>query len=124
MSKVKDSHSREPKFSDLIIVRTTEEKIKIQIEEIKSPEELKTEFGAMINHELMTPLFPILGYCKILVDSNTLGPLTSNQKRAIGIIYKNSKRLESLIRSLLDVQKIESNGMIFKKKDFYVNKMI
>jgi len=124
MSKVKDSHSREPKFSDLIIVRATEEKIKIQVEEIKSPEELKTEFGAMINHELMTPLFPILGYCKILFDSNTLGPLTSNQKRAIGIIYKNSKRLESLIRSLLDVQKLESNGMIFKKKDFDVKKMI
>ena len=124
MSKVKDHVSKEPKFSDMLIIRKTEEQIKIQVEEIKSLETLKTEFGAMINHELMTPLFPILGYCKILFDSKTLGPLTSNQEKAIQIIYKNSKRLESLLRSLLDVQKLESNGMIFKKKDFDVKKMI
>ena len=51
-------------------------------------------------------------------------PLTGNQKKAIQIIYKNSKRLESLIRTLLDVQKLESNGMIFEKKDFDAKKMI
>lgn len=124
MSKVKDFHSKEPEFSDLLIIRETEEKIKTQVEELKSLEKLRTEFGAMINHELMTPLFPILGYCEILVDSKTLGPLTRNQEKAIQIIYKNSKRLESLILSLLDVQKLESNGMIFKKKDFDVKKMI
>jgi signal transduction histidine kinase len=72
MSKVKDFHSKEPEFSDLLIIRETEEKIKTQVEEIKSLEKLRTEFGAMINHELMTPLFPILGYCKILVYSNNL----------------------------------------------------
>ncbi len=124
MSKGKDSVSQEPEFSDLLIIRETEEQIKIQVEEIKSLETLKTEFGAMINHELMTPLFLILGYCKILFDPKTLGPLTSNQEKAIQIIYKNSKTLESLLRSLLDVQKLESNGMIFEKKDFDVKKMI
>ncbi len=124
MNKAKDSVSKELEFSDLLIIRKTEEQIKIQVEEIKSLEELRTEFGAMINHELMTPLFPILGYCKILFDSKKLGPLTDNQKKAIKIIYKNSKRLESLISSLLDVQKLESNGMIFTKKDFDAKKMI
>ncbi len=111
-----------PDFEKL--VKEADEQISLQLEELKSLDKLKKDFGGMISHEFLTPLVPILGYCKILTDPDKFGPITQHQLRAVHIIYKNAKKLEDQIRTLLDIQKLEINGMIIKKRDFESKEII
>jgi len=122
-------NNNEPKRDDIKpdfdgLVKELEEQMALQLEELKSLDKLKKEFGAMISHELLTPLVPIIGYCKILTDPNKLGPLNHNQLKAANIIHKNAKKLHDQISILLDIQKLEINGMIIKKRDFEVKQII
>ena len=122
-------NNNEPKLDDKKpdferLVKEAEERISLQLEELKSLDKLKKEFGGMISHEFLTPLFPILGYCKVLTDPNKLGPVNQNQLQALNIIYKNAKKLENQLRTLLDIQKLEINGMIIKTRDFEAKKII
>jgi PAS domain S-box-containing protein len=64
---------------------------------------IKDEFLALLSHELRTPLTSILGWSRLLADSN-LDDATS--KRALEIILRNARAQEQLIDDLLDISRI------------------
>ncbi len=94
--------------------------VELQFEELKHFEKLKIEFFSMITHELKTPLFPILGYCEMLAEHVSSTYLTTEQKEMIGEVYSNAKKLNNLIRDLLDAQKLELGRMQFNMANFDV----
>lgn len=85
---------------------------RLRLEEFNKTDKLKKEFSAMVTHELKTPLVPILGYCKMLKTS-MLGTLSHEQTNAIDTIEKNAKRLEELIRDIMNVRKLDMDEMKF-----------
>jgi signal transduction histidine kinase len=69
-------------------------------EELKSMETMKYEFISNLSHELKTPLNSIRGYSEILID-NQMENLTPKQRKSLDAIFISSRKLSTLIDSLL-----------------------
>jgi signal transduction histidine kinase len=74
-------------------------------EDLKVVDRMRTEFLAVISHELRTPMTPIKGYTSMLL-SGTMGALNPAQERAVGIIQKQNEHLQELIDSVLEVSRL------------------
>ncbi|MCX9009720.1 MAG: PAS domain S-box protein [Candidatus Methanoperedens sp.] len=84
------------------------EKLKRSYEELIEADRLRTEFVSNITHELLTPLTSIRGFTELLYDETT-GKISSEQKKNLEIILRNSDRLIQLIKDLLDISRLEKN---------------
>ncbi len=62
--------------------------------------QMKANFVANISHELRTPLTHVKGYLELLT-TESLGPLSAEQKNALQISQRAAGRLESLIDNLI-----------------------
>lgn len=76
---------------------------------------MKTEFISIVSHELRTPLTSIKGYVDLILEGDT-GPVNETQKEFLQIVAQSSNRLTELINDLLDVERIESEKIAFKKE--------
>ena len=85
------------------------------LERVSELSQLKSNFISNISHELRTPLTHIKGYIELLV-SETLGPLTEEQKHALEVSQQSSARLETLIDDLLMVS-LASRGELSLRQD-------
>jgi signal transduction histidine kinase len=75
--------------------------------EAQSANRLKSQFLANMSHELRTPLNAIIGYAEIMLNGMA-GEIVDSQKKLIGYMHTNGRRLLSLINDILDLAKIES----------------
>jgi signal transduction histidine kinase len=66
----------------------------------------KSEFSAMITHELKTPLVSIIGYGSMFLNGS-LGEMTPVQRQKLQIMFTDAERLAALIQDILDIQKLE-----------------
>lgn len=73
---------------------------------------LRREFLQNMSHELATPLTPVVGYLRLLLDDE-LGPLTMLQRKSLGQVVESTQRLRSLIDTLLDVSALETGRLHF-----------
>jgi signal transduction histidine kinase len=71
-------------------------------ERLREVDSARTEFYRNVSHELATPLTPIVGYVRLLVDEE-LGPLSPAQKRALSSVDDSVRRLRGVIDNLLDI---------------------
>jgi signal transduction histidine kinase len=99
----------------IVNLRESNEVIKKQYEKIKESEKMKEEFINIAAHELRTPIQPIIGLSKILLDRK--GAI-EDYKEHINIIFKNAKRLQKLADDILDTSKIESHSLKLNKEQF------
>src|SRR3954470_16259962 len=77
----------------------------------------RKEFYRNISHELATPMTPIVGYLKLLVDEE-LGPMNTAQIKALRAMDDCVRRLRALIDNLLDVSGLETGSMKFMHRDY------
>jgi signal transduction histidine kinase len=77
----------------------------------------RKEFYRNISHELATPMTPIVGYLKLLVDEE-LGGMNTAQIKALRAMDDCVRRLRTLIDNLLDVSGLETGGMRFLHRDY------
>src|SRR5512143_2929249 len=61
--------------------------------------QMKANFVANISHELRTPLTHIKGYMELMI-TDSLGPLSDEQRHAMQVSQKSSDRLGNLIEDL------------------------
>lgn len=80
-------------------------------------DEARKEFYRNISHELSTPMTPIVGYTKLLLDQE-LGSLNPSQLKALGALGSCVDRLRGLIDNLLDVTGIETGRLRFANLPF------
>ena len=76
--------------------------------------EIKANFVANISHELRTPLTHIKGYLELLA-TDSLGVLTDEQRHAVQVSQKASKRLEKLIEDLLMFSRASHGEVSFRQ---------
>ena len=62
--------------------------------------QMKANFVANVSHELRTPLTHIVGYLELMV-TESLGPITAEQKHALQVSQRASGRLENMIEDLI-----------------------
>jgi len=69
---------------------------------LREVERLRTEFYRNISHELATPLTPIVGYLRMLLDEE-LGSLNKPQNKAMRAMDDCVRRLRGTLDNLIDV---------------------
>ena len=75
-------------------------------------EEMKADFLATISHELRTPLTPIQGFLQTLLRRD--GDFGEEDRRRIfEVMLRESKRLERLIKDLLDATSLDHTEALF-----------
>ena len=82
---------------------------KMEKEQVRELDEMKSRFFANISHEFRTPLTLILGYVRDL-EKQPGNKLTINRS-AVEILGRNARRLRALINQLLDISKLEKNAL-------------
>jgi signal transduction histidine kinase len=86
-------------------------------ERLRDMDRLRTEFYRNISHELATPLTPIVGYLRMLIDEE-LGDLNKPQAKALRAMDDCVRRLRGVLDNLLDVTGLETGRMRFFHRDY------
>jgi len=81
------------------------------ITEEKQIENTKSEFINLASHQLRTPLSGIKWYLEMLIGGE-LGPLTDEQLTIAKNIDASNQRMIKLVKSLLQISRIESGKMV------------
>ncbi|WP_432737663.1 ATP-binding protein [Maridesulfovibrio sp. FT414] len=103
----------------------------------KEVDNLKTDFISTVSHELRTPMTSILGFAKIIKkkleksvfplceapDKKTQRSISQVQDN-IGIIVSEGQRLTDLINDVLDIAKMESGKIDWKKGPVEIGEVI
>ncbi len=87
------------------------------IQRLSELSQMKANFVANISHELRTPLTHIKGYLELMV-TESLGPLTPEQRHALQVSQRSSDRLENLIEDLI-MFSLASRGEMSMKQDAF-----
>ena len=80
------------------------------ITERRNLERIKDEFTSVVSHELRTPLTSIRGSLGLL-ESGVLGALPEGAQRMTQIAVENTDRLVRLINDILDLERLDSEGL-------------
>ncbi len=90
--------------------------------ELRRLEKIRKDFVANVSHELRTPLTSIKGYVEALLDGAKDDPSASTT--FLGIILKQSDRLNLIIEDLLELSKIESGDVSLKEDPLELRSVI
>ena len=80
---------------------------------LEKSEYQRKEFVANVSHELKSPMTTIGGYVDGILDGTIP---ESQQKRYLQIVSDETKRLSRLVRSMLDISRLQTEGSIPEEK--------
>ena len=92
------------------------------LERLSELSQMKANFVANISHELRTPLTHIKGYLELMV-TDSLGPLTDEQRHALQVSQKASDRLENLLEDLIMFSLASRGEMSVKQESLDIRRM-
>lgn len=100
-----------------------EKAIELEKQRLKAVEltKVKSQFLASMSHELRTPLISILGLTELILKDDFT---PEKSKERIGIVYRNGKKLLSMITNILEFSKLESGRIEIKKDNFLLNDLL
>lgn len=125
-SKTIKYESRNANFVTLVDVtekKKAEEIIKEENKQLKKLDEMRREFVNRASHELKTPLTSIHGAMQML-NKFYKNEFSEDSKEILEIAYRGTKRLKSLIYSLLDVSRLEADKFHLEKEKSDIIKII
>lgn len=107
-------HDRTPPDAELLDTLDGIAGLVVQVSEKRAAEaeadRLKNEFFALVSHELRTPLTSIVGYVELVLEEE-VGEINEQQRRFLGIVERNGKRLQRLVGDLLFVAQVEAGTL-------------
>jgi PAS domain S-box-containing protein len=80
----------------------------------ESADRAKSEFLAIVSHEIRTPINGVVGFARLLRET----PLTSEQANYIETIHRCGQNLETLVADILDLSKIEAGRLEISTNPF------
>ena len=90
------------------------------MQQVKENQQRKDEFISIVSHELKTPLTSVKGYLELMGSMEERTP----NKQFVQKGLENVKKLETLIRDLLDVSKIQSGQLRLNMKEFCIDDLV
>ncbi|MDD3243703.1 MAG: ATP-binding protein [Eubacteriales bacterium] len=90
-------------------------------EELQRQEELRRGFVANVSHELRSPMTSVQGFAQGMLDGTI--PEAEHPKY-LDVIVSETRRLNKLIRELLDLAQIESGKFPLNKQVFDINESL
>jgi len=92
--------------------------LQIRNQELQRSRELKNLFFSKISHELRSPVNGILGLSQIILEQN---PSSTDLNNYIESIHTAAKHLRVILDDILDLSKLETGKIEFKKHTFRLN---
>lgn len=89
--------------------------------EIAASEDHQKKFVANVSHDFRSPLTSIRGYLEAMLDG-TIPP--EMHEKYINIVLNETSRLTKLTNSLLQLNNLNTKGMILEKTEFDINSVI
>jgi signal transduction histidine kinase/putative methionine-R-sulfoxide reductase with GAF domain len=86
-------------------------------QQIQKLDQLKTELISTVSHELRTPLTSIQGFSELVLRDSAV---KDRHGKYLGIINRESKRLNRLINNFLDLARLESGQLTLIKEPIEV----
>ena len=83
---------------------------------LQKSEYQRQEFVANVSHELKTPMTTIAGYVDGILDGTIPG---ERQNYYLNLVSEETKRLSRLVRSMLDISRLQSDGGIPEEKKMH-----
>jgi PAS domain S-box-containing protein len=112
-----DNLLKDPRVEGIVVTirdvskrKALEEGLRLQVNELRELDRIKSELVSTVSHELRTPLTTVVGHVEMLTDGD-LGELSADQRWAVGAIQRNCERLLTLIEDMLTLAKIENGGL-------------
>lgn len=97
---------------DITEIETMKRELMVAKEKAETSDQLKSAFLANMSHEIRTPLNAIVGFSRIIAESED----TDERLEYYNIVEANNERLLQLINEILDLSKIESGIVEFTIK--------
>lgn len=79
-------------------------------EELKTVDQLKSNFLSIISHELRTPLTAITGFIELLINGKA-GEVSDAQKNLLIRVAKNTSHLSNMVNDLIEIAEIKAEGL-------------
>ncbi len=86
----------------------------------ESADRAKSEFLAVVSHEIRTPINGVIGFTKLLRET----PLSAEQLNFVEMIGTSGLTLESLISDILDMSKIEAGKIEIDRAPFGLRRSV
>ncbi len=106
--------------SDITERKRSEAVLTMAKEEAEALAEAKSEFVAMVSHEVRTPMNGVLGMARLLEDMN----LDSEQLECVDTIVSSGEALLTIIDDLLDVSKLEAGKLELERIPFVLEDVV
>ncbi len=97
--------------------------LQVAYDRLKELDRLKSNFLATVSHELRTPLTSIIGYSEMILEG-IAGEISEEQREFVDTIHEKGEQLLELIKSLLDLSKLESGTMSLHRGDVDCGKLV
>ena len=127
--------NRDANLEYLVAQRTRE--LEEAVERLKELDRMKSDFLSNVSHELRTPLTSVRGFASVIkkqFEKYIVPAISSEEKKVknavekirdnLEIIISESKRLTNLINDVLDLAKIESGKMEWKREEVDMKKIM
>jgi signal transduction histidine kinase len=109
------SRNENTRFRELNIkLRVANRSLREERTKAEKASKAKTEFVSNMSHEIRTPLNAIMGFIEVLKESK----LDSSLHEYLSLMDVSSKKLLLLVNDILEIDKIESGQISFKKDIF------
>jgi signal transduction histidine kinase len=92
------------------------------LERVSELSQLKANFISNVSHELRTPLTHIKGYVELLI-TESLGPITEEQRHALQVSQQSTNRLETLIEDLIMVSLASRGELSIKQENVDIGRL-
>jgi two-component system sensor histidine kinase/response regulator len=117
-----EQYLTKPIDTDELLVRT---KMLIELKRAQAElERTKSDFMAMLVHDLRSPLIGIKSVIELLQDSGKGSPLNDDHFELLGSAHASSKKLLELISDFLDLSKYEAGTTSFDRRRVPVGQFI
>ena len=93
------------------------------ISHLKELDKMKSEFIAMVTHELRAPIAAVEQQLTVILNKMA-GEVTEKQEQLLSRAKQRTKGLLDLIKDLLDLSKIEAGKMVQYKEPLYLQEVI
>jgi PAS domain S-box-containing protein len=104
-------------------IKTKNEQLKLQNEELGKASRAKSDFLARMSHELRTPLNVIMGFAELMLDQ-VPGEINEEQRQCLDDILTSSRHLLGLINEVLDLSKVEAGKVELRLKNIALAEVV